>query len=240
MTDPVEDPQKQEENNEPASEEIPAPDDDAEEFTPQPELPVEQEPQPESARPGFFKRSLKFLFDPETRFGRGVRAVTRGLGLAVGFFALGFLLAYLLLYRPVSQAWESAQLEASSLQTQLANAEETLKTTQNDLQKTKDRFSIQQTRIAVLSILDHAQSARLALSARNGGETAKEAITATVKALNQALPAIKVHDAELSSMLESRLKLISSEAAKDPSTAVADLNIFIKALQLFDQNLAKK
>lgn len=195
---------------------------------------------PAPSRPGFLKRGLQFLFNPETRFGRTVRAVTRALALTVSFFALGFLLAYLLLYRPASQSLEEARLEAETLQGQLASAEESLQTTRQDLLQAQERLSIQQTRIQVLSVLDHAQSARLALSARNGAATAQKSIAAAVQQLEQALPEIKALDPNLATTLKARLDLISAEAARDPKTAVADLNILIEALQLLDQNLSQK
>ncbi|NPV76657.1 MAG: hypothetical protein HPY59_09830 [Anaerolineae bacterium] len=196
--------------------------------------------QTEPSRPSFLKRGLQFLFNPETRFGRAARSVTRTLALIVSFFALGFLLAYLLLYRPASLSLEDALLKAETLQGQLANAEESLQTTRQDLQQAQERLSIQQSRIQVLSVLDHAQSARLALSARNGSATAQKSITAAIQQLEQVLPNIKAFDPNLASTLKARLDLISAEAARDPKTAVADLNILIEALQLLDQNLSQK
>ncbi|MEJ5203364.1 MAG: hypothetical protein WHV66_14145, partial [Anaerolineales bacterium] len=46
------------------------------------------------------KGALYVLFSPETRMGRFLRPLVRWLAIIVGLFALGFLTAYLLLYRP--------------------------------------------------------------------------------------------------------------------------------------------
>lgn len=211
--------------------------------SPLPPAQPEEEPsgvQPEPPRPGFLKRGLHFLFNPETRFGRTVRGITRALALMVIFFALGFLLAYFVLYRPARLDLESTRLRAETLQGQLSSTEKNLQTVQQEFQQTQERFTVQQIRIQVLSVLDHAQSARLALSARNGTATAQKSIAAAVQQLEQALPDIKALDPNLATTLKARLDLINTEANKDPKTAVADLNIFIEALQLFDQNLSQK
>lgn len=232
MTDQVEDAENQEEIQETTGQESPL-------TAVQPEE-ASAEAQVEPTHPGFVKRSLQFLFNPETRFGRVMRSVTRALALIVSFFALGFLLAYLLLYYPASQALESARIEVKTLQGQLADAEESVQTARQDLLQVQKRLSIQQTRVQVLSILDHAQSARLALSARNGSATAQKSITTAVQQLDQLLPEIKALDPNLATTLKARLDLINAEAARDSKTAVADLNILIEALQLLDQNLSKE
>lgn len=231
---------KQEDAQEEPSQEASAPPDENQAPNPSSqatELQPETPSQP--ARPSFFKRALIFLFSPETRFGRGMRAVTRTLAMLVSFFALGFLVAYLFLYRPADQALAAARSEAQSLQTQLTGLQSSFETNQKDLLQAQQQTGLQQTRIQVLSVLDHAQTARLALTTKAAGDAAQRSIRAASTQLEQALPAIKTVDPSAAVALRARLELIANEAAGDPKTAIADLNILIEGLQLLDQKLGK-
>jgi hypothetical protein len=229
----------QENAPEPLPQEIPAISDQSVDQSLQPvEVQPETPPAP-ARRPGFFKRALNFLFNPETRFGRTMRAVTRTLAMVVGFFALGFLVAYLVLYTPTDRSLTAARSEVQSLQTQLTSVQSSFETTRNDLLQAQKRTGIQQTRIQVLSVLDLAQTARLALSTKVAGDTAQKSVRTASTQLEQALPAIKNVDPDAAVALKTRLELILNEVASDPKTAIADLNIFIEGLQLLDQKLGR-
>lgn len=207
----------------------------------------ETEPSQPVEKPSLVKRFLRFLFNPETRLGRGMRAVVRALALAVVFFAGGFLVAYLLLYQPANEALENSQSKVRAVQTQQFEIQANLNLARADLNELKNRYqdaqdqaTIQQTRIHILTTLGYAQAARLSLSIpRDELKTnpAGKDLSAASAALSNALPVIEKKDADLAKSLKSRMELILVEAERDPKTALADLNILIETLQLIDKTL---
>lgn len=210
----------------------------------QPGEDLSQEPalQPEAvppSRPGFFKRAIHFLFNPETRFGRSMRAITRTLAMIVGFFGLGFLIAYILLYRPTDQALTLARSDLQSTQSQLDTARDSLATSQDELKKTREQTEIQQVRIEVLSMLNMAQTTKLALVTKDSGNTAKESIQAAAVQLDNIFPTLTKIDPDAAVNLKARLDLVKNEMGSDPKTAAADLNMLIEKLRILDQQLSK-
>jgi len=197
------------------------------------------EPAPSAKQPGILNRIITFLFNPETRFGRGMRAVTRTLAIIVGFFALGFLLAYLLLYRPTNQALESVVHQAQSLQKQLSDAQSALEITRNDLSRVQAQAEKRQTHIQVLSILDNALSVRLVLAEKTPGDPARRFLQNASEQLDQALPGIREVSPNTATALKARLDLIAGEISRDPRTAAADLDILIENLRALEQQLSQ-
>lgn len=191
------------------------------------------------ARPGFFKRLIHFLFNPETRFGRGMRTFTRTLAMVVGFFGLGFLVAYFLLYRPTDQALTNTRSNLQTIQSQLNTTQNSLENSQNELKKIQEQTEIQQVRIQVLSMLNQAQTARLALATKDSGNTAKDSIQTAAVQLEKVLPTLTKINPDTAVNLKARLDLVKNELASDPKTATADLNLFIEKLRILDQQLLK-
>jgi hypothetical protein len=186
------------------------------------------------------KTFLQRLFDPATRFGRGMRAFTRGLGLVVGLYALGLLTTYILLFQPLerryraaqaqlaqsSAALESLQADLKLAQTSLSGAEDQRKAAADALAKTQPQVDVQRANVAVLK-------ARLALAQKDN--------TAVRLALNEAetvFTALKPAVSTASSQsLEQVLGLARSDLSRDARLADEDLQRLLSELELIQQSM---
>lgn len=210
---------------------------------------IETEPLPveaSSSSPSGFQNVLYTLFSPETRVGRFMRPALRWAALVVGLFAIGFLTAYLLLYRPTQELLNNATSNLQSLnqqmdeqKTKMQSVESNLQQALNQSQQDRAALELAQSRYQLLSTLHQVEIARLALTNRDG-PTAQKALIQARAQIDLLLPFVKTHDAELASSLDARLSLIANEINRDPQTAQADLEILSKALELLDQVYAKK
>ena len=75
----------------------------------------------------------KKLFGGDTRAGRALRSVIRTIAFVVGFYALGFFTAYLLLYRPLQNQYKAVNA-------QLTQVTQELEQKQSDLDKASLTF----------------------------------------------------------------------------------------------------
>lgn len=191
----------------------------------------------------WFSRMLHFLFSPDTHVGRVMRPFLRTTAFIVGFFALGVLAAYLLLYRPENQALKAARGELAAARTQIAVVEEQGRRTQADLDASRNRVNevmavleSREARINLLLLENHIAEARLALANRDGPR-AQAALTAARESLQPLLPVIRTIDRELADSLDMRLALSLNELSRDPKTAASDLELLDSALELVDKKM---
>jgi hypothetical protein len=191
---------------------------------------------PPPPKKGLFHR----LFDPETRFGRGNRAFTRGLGLVVGLFALGLLTGYTLLYQPLEKRYRAGQVELTQAnaaletlhadlklaQSSLLGAEQERKTTSTALAKAQARLDVQRAKVKVVET-------RLAL-AQKDNPAARLALGDAEKIFILIKPALSTDEAK---SLDQVLALAKSDITRDSSLADQDLERLLSELELIDQGL---
>ena len=182
-------------------------------------------------KPPLFRRVMGFLFNPETRLGRGMRAAVRIAGVTVGLLALGFLAAVLLLWRPSQQSLERTQAQLTDTQTQLSQAQEQaasletqLTTARADRDQAQSLAARSQTRAGVLKVLYSVTTARMALERRDG-QMAHKSLEDAQARLNESLPSLQALSPADAERIASRLDLARSELPRDPATAATDLEI---------------
>ena len=182
-------------------------------------------------KPPFFRRVMGFLFNPETRLGRGMRAAVRIAGVTVGLLALGFLAAVLLLWRPSQQTLERTQAQLTDTQAQLSTAKEEaasletqLTTARADRDQAQSLAARSQTRAGVLKVLYAVTTARMALERRDG-QMAHKSLEDAQAQLNESLPSLQALSPADAERIASRLDLARSELPRDPATAATDLEI---------------
>ena len=182
-------------------------------------------------KPPFFRRVMGFLFNPETRLGRGMRAAVRIAGVTVGLLALGFLAAVLLLWRPSQQTLERTQAQLTDTQAQLTQAQEQaasletqLTTARADRDQAQSLAARSQTRAGVLKVLYAVTTARMALERRDG-QMAHKSLEDAQAQLNESLPSLQALSPADAERIASRLDLARSELPRDPATAATDLEI---------------
>jgi septal ring factor EnvC (AmiA/AmiB activator) len=191
-------------------------------------------PEPKSANHSLGAK----IFDPHTRFGRFMRALTRTLAVMVGFFALGVLAAYLLLYRPLSTQSARNQADLAAARQQVSQLQQSVSQAQKDvadLKKTNQDLSnrLDQTKAdqALLSAQAAVSQARYAVATKDTA-AAKQVLATVPAALDQLAPAAGSANSAKIADMRSRLALALGEIDRDPQTAASDLGIL--ATQLAD------
>jgi type II secretory pathway component PulM len=226
--------------------ENPTPDVKIDEPRPEPgEAVAEQESKSvsETAQPR--RNVLARMYDPQTKFGRFMRGLTRALAVIVGLFALGMLVTYLMLYRPLAD-------EASGLRTQLAQSQQQAGQLQQDLSKAQqDILQFKKSNTELITSLDKAegnQAVLTTLSAINlaryqlaSGKTAdaKSALDAVPAALDDVAKAAGGDNIAQIADIRSRLALAAGEMERDPQTAQSDLGILVTQLTDLGKKLSK-
>jgi hypothetical protein len=189
---------------------------------------IEAVPPKQSKKP-FAQR----LFDRETKFGRGMRAFTRGLGLVTGLFALGVMVTYVLLVQPLERGRREAQ-------TALAQANSALQTLRADLKLAQSSLSTAETRLED------------ALAAASGAQSRIDLQRARVKVLESRL-ALATDDPAAAKMaldeveklladfdtpqLKRVLDLARGDLARSADLADQDLQRLYSELELIEQNI---
>jgi hypothetical protein len=191
---------------------------------------------PPPPKKGFLQR----LFDPTTRFGRGMRAFTRGLGLVVGLYALGLLTTYVLLYQPMERRHRAAQAELDQMSAAVETLRGDLKLSQSSLagseqqrQTAADELARAQARVDGLNARALALETRLAL-ARKDDAAARLALGDLEQALKTLKPALNTTGGE---SLDKVLALVKSDLSRDARLADEDLQRLLSELELIDQAL---
>jgi hypothetical protein len=196
----------------------------------------------EKPKQGAVNNALNFLFSPQTGLGRFNRALVRWVAAIVGLFALGFLVAYLIIYRPAQQQLDSTQVDLKGVQQQLLDVQATLTSTQKGLQDAQGQLQQSQAtlkktnlRVHLLWVLNYVNSARLALLNKDGG-AAQNALNSAKSEIDAAMPDLQVFDPAAANLIATRLGLVISEL-NDPATAQADLDILYAKLAEVDNAL---
>ena len=194
----------------------------------------------EASQPGVKpKKSSGGMFNPQTRFGRFMRGLTRFLGIVVGLFALGMLATYLLLYQPLAQQSAAQQAELAQDRQKISQAQQDLSaarqqvatlsassgTLSNSVSLAKDRQSLLSALAAVNQARYHLAVGDLAAAHADLVE-----IPARLAALASA-PGAQVQD------IRSRLDLATGEMDRDPKTALSDLGILADQLAALESQL---
>jgi multidrug efflux pump subunit AcrB len=204
-------------------------------------------------RPSWFRRTTSRYFDRDNRSGRIFHTALIHIIVAGVAFAIGMLVMYLWLYRPVVAQLNTARQDTAAVTTELeqegAAHEQTraeLQTTENevlDLQQTveaqEQQIERDNTRIHLLRVMYHSRVAQTALQNRDQ-TSARRAVQEARKELDTALPMIETEDEEVAQSLTLRLDLVSNGMARDPTTARSDLEILINNLILLERLLAQR
>jgi type II secretory pathway component PulM len=208
------------------------------------ETPAAVPPSAEPQKPArsWLYRFFYALLSPETHLGRFMRPVLRWTATIVGLFALGMLATYFLLYTPAAKQLaaaraelQSAQQQASKMNTTLAAAQKSLANLQVQYDQSQAALKKTAIRVSLLQVSNLVASARLALDNRDGA-SAQKALTDARTILDQVLPDVQGIDANAATQLDSRLTLVVSEL-NDPTTAQADLSLLAARLSELDDVL---
>jgi hypothetical protein len=188
-------------------------------------------------------RFFRFVFGAESRFGRGVRLVLRTLAVIVGFFALGFLTAYLLFYVPVLKGSQSGQAELAQLrsdmaskQTQLDAASQSSQSAETERKRLDTSLTRAQSRIAVLQAANQIYLARYEMATQDSA-AAGLAVDTARNQMKAVLPDLVTLGVEKPETLNTLFDLVKSDIGRDPKLASQDLDRLTSELQLIDKNL---
>lgn len=211
-------------------------------------LPVEA-PEPAAAAqktpaPGI----LNWLFDPSTARGRSMRTFSRWAAVVIGFFALGFLVAYFALYRPVMQQLEASRAEAAALTQQvdtlqgkfnaadgeLKNTKNLLLQAQNGQAETQDSLKQLDTKHKVLEILYDVTAARLAWMT-NDRVVALAFLVNAGEMLGQIRPEILAKDSKLPDFINEQLTGSLSDLKNNAPSAPNGLEKLHRTVQSLER-----
>jgi hypothetical protein len=197
-------------------------------------------PQKKGPLPG---RAARHVFSPDTRTGRIVRPLVRTLGFITGFFALGLLTCYILLYQPAERKSRSAQAQLEqarqdldSKQEELRKAAQSLVGSESVRQTTSSALEKIQARLALQQALTSVVETRLALAQKDNA--------AASLALNQAEAQIKAQMPVLQKLAAANpdniakvIDLARSDLNRDATLAGQDLQRLSSELTLLDKAL---
>jgi F0F1-type ATP synthase membrane subunit b/b' len=158
-------------------------------------------PEPEERR-SWFRHTSRRILDRDTRSGRLIHTALIHIIVSGVAFAIGMLVMYLWLYRPVANQLTTAQGERAAITTELEQAQAAHEQTRAELQAAEDQIqSLEQTvesqehqlertaaRIHLLRVMYHSRVAQSALQNRDQ-TTARRAIGEARRELDAALPA---------------------------------------------------
>jgi F0F1-type ATP synthase membrane subunit b/b' len=209
-------------------------------------------PEPEERR-SWFRHTSRRILDRETRSGRLIHTALIHIIVSGVAFAIGMLVMYLWLYRPVASQLSTAQGETAAITTELEQAQAAHEQTRTELQAAEEKIQgLEQTvesqeqqlertatRIHLLRVMYHSRVAQSALQNREQ-TTARRAIAEARRELDAALPAVEAEDEEVAQSLTLRLDLVSNGMTRDPTTARSDLEILINNLILLERLLAQR
>jgi cell division protein FtsB len=182
-------------------------------------------------KPSIFKRFFGWWFNTDTKFGKFNQKALRWLTLVIGLLAIGFLSAYLGLYRPAARNLDQMQLDQAALQSELtasqaltADLEDSLVDLQEDYDENVAALAASDARNQLLKVLHYVTEARMALVDKDG-PLAKSALEKAQDELLTAKADLMVLNAEEVERIESRLDIAVNELGRDPAAAASDLQI---------------
>ncbi len=185
------------------------------------------------------------LFSPETRTGRFIRGLLRTLALIVGLFAIGFLVAYVLLYRPAIQRLDNASRQATQTAAELqqsrqdlASARQNLQAAQTQVGAVQDRLDVELARSQILRAMSAITQAKAAIQANNKAGAVKNLDTAQGY-LNAIQPVLAKRDSQQASTLQALFTLTKNDLDRDLKLASQDLDRLQSELDRAETNVLK-
>jgi hypothetical protein len=219
---------------------------------PQPEKPAFSEPStadrpkaPGLKAPSGPRRALYSLTSPETRTGRFLRALLRTLALVVGFFAIGMLLVYVLLYRPTVQQLDRAYRQATQTSADLqqsrqdlASARQNMQTAQTQVGEIQTRLDVEVARSQILRAMNAVTQARMAIQNNNKAGAVKSLDTA--QGYMQAIqPLLAKRDSQQATTLQALFILTKNDLDRDLKLAGQDMDRLQSELERAETNVLK-
>jgi len=206
------------------------------------ELPAEPTP---AKKGSAFGRFFRHVFSPDTRTGKIVRPILRGLAVTVGFFALGVLLTYIVLFQPIDQRYretranlEQAQAELKAKQKELDEAALTFIGAESERNQAIELRDTLESRLLVWQGMSKVADVRLAL-AKKDTAAAKLALKEVETHLETALPEWEKLGAAQATTFDQLLALVNDDINRNTTLADQDLERLVSELMLIEQNLGE-
>lgn len=178
------------------------------------------------------KRVIDRIFDPATRFGRGMRAFTRALGATVGLFSLGMLVTYVLFFQPLEAGYTNLKNELNQTKAALATAQSKISGAESERSNALDLASAASARLDIQRATAKAFETRLAIAK---GDSA--AVRTAVSELDKIIQSLTPHiPAENARSLKQVMDLLKNDLTHT-DLADTDLVRLISELQLVDESL---
>ena len=193
-------------------------------------------PPPPEKKGSLGGRILRHIFSPDTRTGRVMRPLVRGVGFFVGIFALGLLTTYLLLYQPMERKYRAAAAQLESKQEELRQSALVLVGSETDRKTAATALQKTAARLALAQALNHVEEARIAVAAKDSA-SAHLALTAAETGLRDLQPALLRLTTTNPDNLTKVLDLTKGDLDRDAGLAEQDLRRLISELNLIDQAL---
>ncbi len=194
---------------------------------------------PEAVKP------RKPLFGRDTKAGRALRAVIRTIAFIVGFYALGFFTAYLLLYRPLQVQQRANLVELEQLRKDVADKQAELDKaglSMAGVQQQNTGLAAEAEKrgaqVTVLQALNQVMEARLKLAAKDTS-AARLALEQAEKTLTPALPQLEKLGGASAATFTQLFDLARTDLGRNATLADQDLERLSSELQLISATLSK-
>ncbi len=199
---------------------------------------VEETPQPK--KPGLFARFHRWLYNPETKFGRFNRRMRTALIVALVFLGIGIGLTYFFLCRPTLTALQGRNAEYDALLANYTQAQkdltaqyEEVSRLNSELIKTTDQLAKEQNHLELMRLLNDLMEAKYYI-ADDSFDTARASLESAQTRLVGLETAIKAADPELFASVSNRLEgAIADLRIKSVNTAM-DITLIVNQLREFE------
>lgn len=205
---------------------------------------VEDRPQaPQITPPSGSRRFIHNLFGRETRSGRFLRALLRGLAIFVFLVALGGLAVYLALARPAEEQLRDLRAQATQaasdlqrVQQERDRAVEQLRAADDRAIEASERLTLEVTRNAVLRATTAVSAARLSVALEDR-DAAARALAEAEDAIEIAKPGLDKLDPSHAQTFSNLFSLARSDLERDLTFAAQDLERLSLELSRLDEAL---
>jgi hypothetical protein len=199
---------------------------------------VEEAPQPK--KPGIFTRFHRWLYNPDTKFGRFNRRMRTAFIVALVFLGIGFGLTYFFLCRPTLTALQGRNADYDTLLANYTQAQkdltaqyEEVSRLNSELTKTTDQLAKEQNHLELMRLLNDLMEAKYYI-ADDSFDTARTSLESAQTRLAGLETAIKAADPELYNSVSSRLEgAITDLRIKSVNTAM-DITLIVNQLREFE------
>jgi hypothetical protein len=196
---------------------------------------------PNKVRRSFFYVTLS----SETRMGRFMRPLLRGLAAVTGFFALGLMAGYILIYQPTQRDLDAALVKINQTNQSISLKEQNLQAAQSNsdqaqlnVKQIQAQLSKASSENGLLVVLVGVSNARVSLVNKDG-PAAKTILEQAQTDLATILPYLSSIDQNKADLLKSRLDLAVKELVSDPTAAQTDLDKLSVDLADLDKKIFK-